>query len=337
MRLEVRKPFHVFQRPLRVFARGASLRRRVIYSLAIVRLILVPVIVLAIWYLFAMARIVDQIVGVDAPVANMAERASIEMLNARRTERNYFLLHDADDLQANRHSLAELRDLTHRISDLQPEEQTATQAMLDQLNLYQNRLEVVVSHLGEPGPAPLLQIQTVVRAYEKDIDDLLRRARRQSESTLIDELRTRVGSFDAQITETLESTDPSLRQTSLGLQDASSRFVGLASDLQQRSWSRVENDHREARQLKRRAEWVLLIVSTLVFLLSVWVSFVLPREVVSPLVDLKAAVDHAAAGNYEIEFDVQGEGEVVQLANSVRRLIAHVREKELNGKLAAKS
>jgi signal transduction histidine kinase len=43
--------------------------------------------------------------------------------------------------------------------------------------------------------------------------------------------------------------------------------------------------------------------------------------------DLKEAVDHAAAGNYEIEFDVKGEGEVVVLANSVRSLIAHVREK----------
>ncbi len=57
-------------------------------------------------------------------------------------------------------------------------------------------------------------------------------------------------------------------------------------------------------------------------------SYVLPREVVQPLLDLKTAVDHAAAGNYEIEFDVQGKGEVVQLANSVRDLIAHVREKE---------
>jgi HAMP domain-containing protein len=55
---------------------------------------------------------------------------------------------------------------------------------------------------------------------------------------------------------------------------------------------------------------------------------VLPREVVRPLLELKEAVDHAAAGNYEIEFDVQGKGEVADLANSVRDLIAHVREKK---------
>jgi signal transduction histidine kinase len=82
--------------------------------------------------------------------------------------------------------------------------------------------------------------------------------------------------------------------------------------------------------LVRRAEWVLCIVSALTILLSVWVSFVLPRTVVEPLVALKAAVDHAAAGNYSIKFDVGGEGEVVQLANSVRKLLAHVREREEN-------
>jgi len=48
--------------------------------------------------------------------------------------------------------------------------------------------------------------------------------------------------------------------------------------------------------------------------------------VVKPLLSLKEAVDHAAAGNYEIEFDIQGEGEVVELANSIRLLIAHLRE-----------
>jgi methyl-accepting chemotaxis protein len=335
MRLEVRRPFHVFQRPLRVFARGASLRRRVVYSLAIVRLILFPVIVLAIYYLFAMASIVDHIVNVDAPVANLAEHASVEMANVRRAERNYFLLHDADDLQANHQSLARLRNIVRQVSEIQPEERATAGSMVDHLNIYQSRFDVVVSRLGAPREAPMQQIQKVVNDYERDINDLLRRARREDRSELIDQLRTQVGSFDAQITETLEATDPSLRETSAGLQQASDQFVKLASELEARSWRRVESDHREARSLKRRAEWVVSLVSALVFLLSVWVSFVLPREVVSPLVDLKAAVDHAAAGNYEIEFDVQGEGEVVQLANSVRNLIAHVQEKELNGKFVA--
>ena len=72
--------------PMRVLTHPTSLRRRVAYSLATVRLILVPVIFLAIYYLIAMGRIVDRIVSVDAPVATLAERASVEMMEARRAE-----------------------------------------------------------------------------------------------------------------------------------------------------------------------------------------------------------------------------------------------------------
>jgi methyl-accepting chemotaxis protein len=75
-----------------------------------------------------------------------------------------------------------------------------------------------------------------------------------------------------------------------------------------------------------RAEWSLTIVSAITLLVSIWISFVLPQQVVKPLLSLKDAVDHAAAGNYAIEFDIQGEGEVVQLAQSIRRLISHMRE-----------
>ena len=75
-----------YRKPFKVFTRGVSLRRRVAYSLAIVRLILVPVIFLAVYYLFRMGWIVDRIVSVDAPTANLAERVTVEMLDARRAD-----------------------------------------------------------------------------------------------------------------------------------------------------------------------------------------------------------------------------------------------------------
>jgi len=50
-----------------------------------------------------------------------------------------------------------------------------------------------------------------------------------------------------------------------------------------------------------------------------------PRQVVKPLIELRTAVDHAVSGNYEIEFELQGEGELVNLARSIRNLISHAR------------
>jgi len=314
--------------PFTVFASGVSLRRRVAYSLAIVRLILVPVILLAIYYLFAMGRILDRIVSVYAPVATMAQRASIEMLDARRAEKNYFLLHNSEDLEANQQAVRQLEQVITSCATLQPDEKPTLDLMQAQLDLYKQRFQQVVSRMGQPVQTPLDRIQHVVQAYERDLNDLLKRARSYSRGELVEELRGRVGSFDAQITTTLATEDPELRQATNELRTSSDEILRLSGELEKRSWGRVQRSHEEAGVLIRRAEWVLIIVSSLTILLSVWVSLILPRRVVRPLMDLKAAVDHAAAGNYEVEFDLKGEAEVVQLAESVRNLIAHVRDKK---------
>lgn len=318
----------VVTQPFRVFARGTSLRRRTAYSLAIVRLILVPVIFLAIYYLYAMSRIVDRIVSVDAQVATLAESVSIQMLNARRIELNYFLLHDPADLTSSHHVLDHVNKTLSECLRLQPSERGTISQIQSQLQIYRRRLDEAVSHMNQPGHSTREHLQEVVRAYETNLNKILTHAKRETRAYLLDELRTQVGSFDAQMATTLAAGDPALRESVRGLQASSGRILQLSSQLEQESWNRVRQDHQDARHLVDQAEIVLIIVSSLTLIVSVLVSFILPRQVVKPLVDLKAAVDHAAAGNYEIEFDVEGHGEVVQLANSVRHLLAHFRDKK---------
>ena len=314
------------RRVFRILAPGSSLRRRVAYSLGVVRLILVPVIVLAVYYLFQIGFIVDHIVSYDAPAATLAQQATIEMLDARRAERNYLLLNDTASLQAVRESIGKIEQILEAIRDLNPSDQQLTQQALDALHQYRQRFETAVALAGKPGQAPADRINAVVTAYEQDLDNLLKRAPYKRRSQLVDELRNRVDSFDTQISKTVQEGNPALRQITGDMQNAGQDVLGLASQLEARNWGRIENDHRKARRLISRAEWSLGIVSLITFLVSVWVSFVLPRQVVKPLLSLKEAVDHAAAGNYEIDFDIQGAGEVVELANSIRNLIAHVRE-----------
>jgi CHASE3 domain sensor protein len=314
------------RRSFRVLAPGSSLRRRVAYSLAVVRLILVPVIVLAVYYLFQVGFIVDRIVSYDAPAATLAQQATIEMLDARRAERNYLLLNDAASLQAARESLGRIEQILSAIRDLNPSDQELTQKALDSLHQYRQRFETAVALVGEPGQAPADRINSVVAAYEHDLDTLLKSAPYKRRAQLVDELRNRVDSFDAQISKTVQEGNPALRQITVDLHNSGQGVLDLAAQLEARNWSRIESDHHKAQRLISRAEWSLAIVSAITFLVSVWISFVLPRQVVKPLLSLKEAVDHAAAGNYEIDFEIQGEGEVVELANSIRNLIAHVRE-----------
>lgn len=302
------------------------MRRRVAYSLGIVRLILVPVIFLAVYYLFAMGSIVDRIVGVDAAVAMQAEHASIEMLDARRSERDYLVLQDPNALASNRATIDSLEKTIKMCQRLLPAESQITSKILSQVELYRQGMDKVAERMTNGDKPPTERIQSVVRAYEGQLNALLARSRHLSRTRLLQQLHQTTSSFDAGVTAAGEE-NPELQQLTQQLQTSSESILHLSSLLEQQSWQRVEQDRHDAQKLLHRAELIGGIISALVLLISVWVSFILPREVVRPLLDLKSAVDHAAAGNYEIEFDLQGKGEVVQLANSVRNLIAHVREK----------
>jgi len=320
MRLGIRKRF-------KILAPGNSLRKRVAYSLAIARAILVPVIFLAIYYLFEMGWIVDRIVNVDAPAATLAQKASIEVLEARRAERNYLLLHDATYLTANRESLGRTRQIVSQIQDLEPQDMGETQKALEALAVYEQRVAAAAAAVAQPGQGDADRIQAVVRAYEKDLNDLLRGARLKKRAQLIEELRNRVGSFDAEISESVQAGNPALGHVTADLQTSSQEVLRLLGDLETENWKRVESDHREARRLMRSAEWALSIVSAITLLFSVWVSFILPRQVVKPLVSLREAVDHAAQGDGAIELEIEGRGEVADLARSVHHLILQMRQR----------
>src|ERR1700684_2398860 len=113
-----------------IFTPSTSLRKRVLYSFAIVRLVLAPVILLAVYYLFQMDWIVDRIVSVDAPAASPAQQASIQMLGAPSDERNYFLLRDTAYVNTNHDLIVEVTDILTKIRNLEPEEQATTQKAL---------------------------------------------------------------------------------------------------------------------------------------------------------------------------------------------------------------
>ena len=315
------------RKSFKIFAAGSSLRKRVAYSLAIVRLILVPVIFLAVYYLFVMGRIVDRIVNIDAPAAKLAEQASIEMLEARRAARNYALFRDPEYLQTNQKSLTSARQILVRIGDLEPDDETIVQQGLEAVTLYQQRFAVAISTMAESGQEPVERIREAVLAYQKDLDDLVKAARHERRAQLIQELRTRVGSFDTRITEAIHVGSSALRQVTPDLRASSEQTLQLASELEKRNWARVQLDHQQARQLIHRAEWGLSIVSAIALVFSVWASLILPRQVIQPLVSLKEAVDHAATGNYEVEFELHGGGEVVELAKSVQNLTSLLRGK----------
>jgi methyl-accepting chemotaxis protein len=273
-----------------------------------------------------MGHILDRIVNVDAPAATLSQQASIEMLKARRSARNYLLLHDPKYLDSNRQEIELTREDLDKIRVIEADEEDDVEMASQALALYQQRLEAGLATLEESSKGSGDRIQAVVTAYEGDLDQLLRRANRTRRDQLVEELRKRIDSFDSQIIRTAQQDNPKLRKVTSDLNDSSEEVLKIASELESRNWDKVRKAHAEARDLIRQAERSVSIASAITLLTSIWVSFILPRQVVKPLLELKKSIDHAAAGNFEIEFDVQGKGEIVELAASLRNMFAAVQK-----------
>ncbi|HTV56203.1 MAG TPA: hypothetical protein VMI06_14970, partial [Terriglobia bacterium] len=204
--------------PLKVFAPGTSLRRRVVYSLGIVRLILAPVILLAVYYLVMMSRIVDRIVRVDAQVATLVETVSIQMLNARRMELNYFLLHDSGDLAASRASLADMEEILRKCVALQPADRVAVARIQAELQTYRWQLNQAVAQTNNSRLTESQRFRDVLQAYENSLDDAMKRSRHESRAKLLADLRNQGGSFDNQVAAAVAAANPAMRQATQALQ-----------------------------------------------------------------------------------------------------------------------
>ncbi len=171
MRLGIRKSF-------KVLAPGGSLRKRVALSLAVVRLILVPVIFFAVYYLLVVGRIVERIVSFDAPAATLSQQASIEMLEAQARGTQLF---------AAVRSLLLCKPTASRFpswskscalyAQLNAADQPLTDRALDALHQYDQQFQNAVANMQKPGDAPTDRIRDVLQAYENDLGGILKGAK----------------------------------------------------------------------------------------------------------------------------------------------------------------
>ena len=193
----------------------------------------------------------------------------------------------------------QIKRLVSQIETLEPAELAVVEDILKSLQLYQQQFAAAVALLQKSGGRTGQRVQQAVAdAYEADLNELLRRSRRTGDAELLQELQSQVQSFECDSChKMLGQENPTLRLVTPQMQASSQQVFQLASRLEAESWERVQRDHDEARTLLHDAEWILSIVSVITLLLSLWISFVLPRAVVKPLVDLRNAVDQAAAGN----------------------------------------
>jgi nitrogen fixation/metabolism regulation signal transduction histidine kinase len=311
-----------------------SMKGRIGLGITISRLIFLPVIFMAIYYIAGMATATNQIATVDAKVARVAEQIISEIGDMRRAEKNYLLLKDPAYLK----KINEVSQLViAQIEDglfISASERNRFAEMKEAVKAYVSNIELV-SQSSEPvkDVAVLNRFTGLVRSYQKRIDSLLEVASRfksQEEiSQSIDAISNEAMSFDRYIVQAVIASEPQRSKLLAELQTKGDQIAALARQINESSWKKVEEERSHAEQLGNRATVLITITLTVTLLLSFAFTWYLPRRVLNPIREITQALRKASNGNYDVFLHLSAKDELGELVNEFHNLVDHMRDRDI--------
>jgi methyl-accepting chemotaxis protein len=309
------------------------MKSRIGLGITISRLIFLPVIFMAIYYIAVMVSATNQIATVDAKVARMAEQIISEIGEMRRAEKNYLLLKDPAYLK----KINEVSQLViAQIEDglfISSSERNRFAEMKEAVKAYVSNIELV-SQSSEPlqDAAALNRFSDLVRSYQKRIDSLLEVANRlksQNEiSQSIDAISNEAMSFDRYIVQAVIASEPQRAKLLAELQSKGDQIAVLARQINENSWKKVEEERSRTEQLGNRATLLITITLTVTLLLSFAFTWYLPRRVLNPIREITQALRKASSGNYDVFLHLSAKDELGDLVNEFHNLVDHMRDRD---------
>ncbi len=320
-----------FWNHFRAYGSRFSLKGRIGLGITISRLIFLPVIFLAVYYIAGMVNTTNQIATVDARGALLAEQIGAEITDLRRAEKNYLLLKDPAVFKRLKERSQVIVAHVEDGLDLGSGEKSHFAQMKAAVRTYASTLDQV-SQSNEPvqDAAVLNQFVKSVHNYQKRIDALLaaaKQARSQEEiSRSVDEISNEAMSFDRFIVQSVVASESNRARQLEELQAKGEEIDTLAREIRENSWKKVEEERGYAEHLGNQATLLITITLAVTLVLSFAFTWYLPRKVLYPIREVTQALRKASNGNYDVILRLSAKDELGELVNEFHNLVEHVKD-----------
>jgi nitrogen fixation/metabolism regulation signal transduction histidine kinase len=299
-------------------------------GITISRLIFLPVIFLAVYYIAGMVTTTNQIATVDARVALLAEQVGAEITELRRAEINYLLLKDPAIFKRLKERSQVIVAHIDDGLDLGSGERSRFARMKVAVKAYAAIIEQISqSNESVQDTAILNQFARSVHNYQKRIDALLaaaKQARSQEEiSRSVDEISKGAMSFDHFIVQSVVASESNRARQLEELQFKGEEIDALAREIRENSWRKVEEERGYAEHLGNRATLLITITLAVTLLLSFAFTWYLPRKVLYPIREVTQALRKASNGNYDVFLRLSAKDELGELVSEFHNLVDHVK------------
>jgi methyl-accepting chemotaxis protein len=315
------------------------MKGRIGLGIAASRLIFLPVIILAIYYIAGMLNATDRIARVTARTASLADQAILEIGEIRKVEIDLLLLKDPAYLRSIKEHASHLNDHLENALQVDSRQKEQFLGLRNRVREYSDRIE---SLSQSTGPALNLSAEGkfagMVNNYKDLLDHMLEVARQSKSpeevSHSIVEISNSSLHFDRYIVRSILSRDPQRAHLFENLRIRGEGMEKLARQISAEGWKRVEEERIQTEDLGNRARYLITIALALTLILSFLFTWYLPRRVLHPLRQVTQALRKASTGNYDVILHLSAKDELGDLVNEFHNLIEHMRDKQ-NGKSSA--
>ncbi len=318
-----------------------SMKGRIGLGIAASRLIFLPVITLAIYYIANMKDAANRIAYYEVKAARFADQAVQDITEIRKSERDFLLLKDPVHLK-------EIDDkgqkLLHQIENglleneplIDAGEKIKFEMFRSEVKKYLNHIQSLSQTIGPSSTiANYPQFPEMVGSYQKLVNSMLEAAKSSRSADEISRSIVEVSnpdlSFDRFVIQTLVGSDANRAGLYKELQSRGAQLELLARQISQTRWKKMELERSKIEELGDRATLLITITLVLTLVVSFTFTWYLPRRVLNPLRQITQALRSASSGNYDVFLHLSAKDELGEMVNEFHNLIEHIRDQK-NGK-----
>lgn len=310
---------------------GHTIRAQIAWSFVLIRLILYPSVIVAMIYFFWMASLVNRIAREDARLIRLAELIDVNLLEARKAEKNFALLGDRAYLDQHRDSTGTLRLLMEEGKRFARAEQDFTRieraqgeylAAFDKLSAQGPLDQAAIRHAGVGS-----RLADYRRAVEGDLEAFRNAVRsRRAYDRLQRTLRGRLNALILDLEAFAQGEEPAIPAGLFQrLRRAGDEVQRLAREIAERTWRDLEVHREQAFRLRRTGLWVMSILLAATFCLNTVLTYVLPRRILGPVTELTEACRRVRAGDMAAQVAERRRDELGDLARAFNEMLEALR------------
>ncbi|MBN1294257.1 MAG: HAMP domain-containing protein [Candidatus Latescibacteria bacterium] len=316
----------------KIFGR-LSIRRRITFAILFSFTIILPVVLMSLFYFSAILSNIDTITERDVKLGRMATDVAIIMRDIRRDERNYRMFGNDKEKENIETNIYEVRKIIHEAGNIVAEEDIYIIGELSNyLNIYSNTFDMVVEHVSKNAPREEI-LKKIRSKVDHNFSDF-QKVYRQMVDTLDNATLTERDSVLTAINEKLDSFSYDLFLNSASseqpeqpyyiqenLENSRLELLKSAQQLAKISWGNMEFHKEESRRIEARAVRNIVTVLFITGIFCIMMVTYLPRYIVKPITSLHRTLKIAEKGDYKVQAETHTNDEIGDLVMSYNQML----------------